>query len=165
MAKPGVVPMFLQICHIQPNPTSFEINNSNQLSRGILSISRIQVPSTSGLANLRNKFETKCLSGKVLRIYHKCPNGWHQKKLTSRPRNYGAAGVVADRFIPFNVLSIALREMSLYSELFRSVFLNTQYLSIFSPNPRKYEKMRTKITLNTGTFYLFLYFWISCKLL
>ena len=119
----------------------------------------------SGLANLRNKFETKCLSGKVLRIYHKCPSGWHQKKLTSHPRNYEATEVVADRFIPFNVLWITLREMSPCSELSRSVFLNTQHLSIFSPNPGKYRKIRTKITPNADTFYLVLFFWISCKLL
>ena len=84
--------------------------------------------------------------------------GLTPKNLTGRPRNYGAASVVADRFISFNVLSITLREMSPYSELFRSVFLNTQYLYIFSLNAGKYGKMRTKITPNTDTFYLVLYF-------
>ena len=148
MAKPDVVPMFLQICHIQPNPTSFEINNSNQLSRWILSISRIQVPSTSGLANLRNKFETKCLSGKVLRIYHKCPNGWHQKKLTSRPRNYGAAGVVADRFIPFIPFNCTTWNVSVFGVIPVCIFEYSVSLHIQSES----QKIRENADQNNSEY-------------
>ena len=52
-------PMLLYINHSQSNSTSLETNNSTKPSRRFSSTNRVQIPSTSGLVDLRNKLETE----------------------------------------------------------------------------------------------------------
>ena len=73
MPNLALVPNALANGNSQPNPTSLEINNSNQTSKEFLSTNRIQIYSTRVLLNLRNKLETESLSRKAAELIINAP--------------------------------------------------------------------------------------------